>query len=211
MSGPVRLIETVRVIDGTSPLWEQHVRRLRRSAATLGIPLGALAAPSGPDRIVRLCAGMEGIDLEERPVPAPSALTVSLATVPHPGYPHKTDRRQAFEAARREAECHGAGEALLLTREGWVAEGSYTTLLWWDDRGLAAPPLELGILPSIARERIAALAGGITEMRVAPGELRGRAIFLANAARGIMEVVSLQGESVRQDPRTAALAARFWP
>jgi branched-subunit amino acid aminotransferase/4-amino-4-deoxychorismate lyase len=211
MTGPVRLIETVRVIDGTSPLWERHLRRLRRSAAALGIPLGPLAAPSGHDRIIRICAGMEGIDIEERPVPVPAALPVALAAVPHPGYPHKTDRRAAFEAALREAEGHGAGEALLLSRTGWIAEGSYTTVLWWEDHGLAAPPLELGILPSIARERIAALAGGLTEMRATPGDLRGRAIFLANAARGIMEVVSLQGESVRQDPRTAALAARFWP
>ena len=94
---------------------------------------------------------------------------------------------------------------------GWVAEGSLSAVFWWDADGLAAPPLALGILPSVARERIGELAGGIRESRTDPKGLRGRAIFLANAARGIMEVVSLQGESVPQDLRTTALAKRFWP
>lgn len=211
MTEPARLIETVRILRGEAPLWAEHRARLRRSAAALGIDLGPVAAPSGTERIVRISAGPDGIRTEDRGAPAPRTLAVSVATVPHPGYPHKTDRREAFEAAHAEARVIGADEALLLTRDGWVAEGSFTTLLWWEDGVLAAPPLELGILPSIARERIARLAGGISEMRVVPSELGGRAIFLANAARGIVEVVSLQGESVPPDPRTAALAARFWP
>jgi 4-amino-4-deoxychorismate lyase len=211
MSATARLIETVRVLDGKAPLWEQHLARLRRSAAALGIALEPIAPPSGADRIVRVTVGQGGVGTEDRRIPVTPPLRVVVAAVTHPGYPHKTDQRSAFDAARREAQRHGAGEALLLSRDGWVAEGAFTTLLWWEDGGLAAPPLELGILPSIARERIAGLAGGVREIRVLPGELRGRAIFLANAARGIMEVVSLQGESVPQDPRTAALAARFWP
>ena len=211
MTHPVRLIETVRVLRGTAPLWRQHRARLERSAATLGLEFAPIAAPSGADRIVRVTVDADGAVTEDRPVPAPAALAVRFATVPHEPYPHKTDRRNAFEAARKEAEDQGAGEALLLTPEGWVAEGSFTTLLWWEYGALAGPPLELGILPSIARQRSAQVAAGIREIRVTPDELRHRAIFLANAARGIMEVVSLQGESVRPDPRTAALAARFWP
>lgn len=211
MIRPVHLIETVRVLRGEAPLWREHRSRLDRSAAALGVELAPIAAPAGADRIVRISAAPGGILTEDRAVPPPAALPVVFATVPHEPYPHKTDRRDAFEAARREAKDRGAGEALLLTPEGWVAEGAFTTLLWWEEDVLAGPPLELGILPSIARERCARLTAGIREIRMTRDALRHRALFLANAARGIMEVVSLQGESVRRDPRTAALAARFWP
>ena len=211
MTEPLHLVETVRVRRASAPLWRWHLSRLERSAATLGIRLDPIDAPGGRDRIVRISAGGDGTALEDRAVPASKAMAVAFSGVPHPGYPHKTDRREAFDAARAEAALDGADEALLSTGPGWVAEGSLSAVFWWDVDGLAAPPLALGILPSIARERIAELAGRIREIRIDPSSLRGRAIFLANAARGIMEVVSLQGESVPQDPRTAALAERFWP
>lgn len=211
MTSPVRLIETVRVLRGDAPLWAQHRSRLEHSAAVFGMELAPLPAPSGADRIVRISAGTGGVVTEDRPVPVSAPLSVRFATEPHQPYPHKTDRRDAFDAARHEAREQGAGEALLLTREGWVAEGTFTTLLWWEDDALAAPPLALGILPSIARQRIERLAAPVREIRATPEALRHRAIFLANAARGIVEVVSLQGESVRQDARTAALAEHFWP
>ena len=211
MTPSVRLIETVRVRRAEAPLWEQHLARLHRSAAALGLALEPIAAPTGADRIVRISAGPDGALTEDRPVPLPVPVPVAFASVPHPGYPHKTDRRAAFDAARKEARLDGAGEALLLAAEGWVAEGTFTTLLWWEGEALVGPPLALGILPSVARERITRLRGEIIERRVVPGDLRGRAIFLANAARGIMEVVSLQGESVPHDPRTAALRDGFWP
>ena len=211
MTGARCLIETVRVRQGSAPLWNHHSARLMRSAVALGWSLDPIEPPVGADRIVRIRAGEDGVSFEDRPVPAPGPLAVAFSGVPHPGYPHKTDQRSAFDEARREAALDHADEALLSTIQGWVAEGSLSALFWWGEDGLIAPPLSLGILPSIARERIAEIAGAVREMRTDPISLRGRAIFLANAARGIMEVVSLQGESVPRDPRTAVLAERFWP
>jgi branched-subunit amino acid aminotransferase/4-amino-4-deoxychorismate lyase len=40
--------------------------------------------------------------------------------------------------------------------------------------------------------------------------LEGRALFLANAARGIVEVATLDGVPVPRSPNTDALRARFW-
>jgi len=42
-------------------------------------------------------------------------------------------------------------------------------------------------------------------------EIRGRSLFVANAARGIVRVASLEGVAVPPDPPTEALAERFWP
>lgn len=159
---------------------------------------------------MRIVAGESGVSVEERPVAPPEPLRVAFAGIPHPGYPHKTDARDAFDRALEEAGIDGAAEALLSTREGWVAEGAYTALFWWEGAELMAPPLALDILPSVARHRIAAIAGKICEKRIDPVRLTGRSVFLANAARGVVEVVSLQGEIVHRDARTAELASRFW-
>jgi para-aminobenzoate synthetase/4-amino-4-deoxychorismate lyase len=208
--GATRLIETVRVCGGHAPLWPLHLARLRNSAAALGLRLGRIAVPTGDDRVVRIVAGNGEVSVDERPVAPLEPVRVAFAGVPHPGYPHKTDAREAFERALDEARVDGAEEALLSTTEGWVAEGSYTALFWWEDAGLMAPPLGLDILPSVARHRIAGLAGTIHEKRIDPRGLMGHSVFLANAARGVVEVASLQGEIVRRDERTAALASRFW-
>ncbi|HEU4828267.1 MAG TPA: aminotransferase class IV [Gemmatimonadales bacterium] len=207
----MRLIETVRVRAGRAPLWDLHLTRLRRSALVLGIPLEPIEPPAGTERVVRLVASAGGIGREDRPVAPVAALSVAFSGVAHPGYPHKTDQRAHFDAALAEACLDRADEALLSTESGWVAEGTFTALFWWDGARLAAPPQELGILPSVARARIAEISGGLVERRVDPRGLRGRPIFLANAARGIMEVASLHGERVPRDQRTDALARWFWP
>lgn len=208
---PLRLIETVRIRNGRAPLWPLHIARLERSAAALGLDIAPIEEPAGPDGVVRLLAGAEGVSVEARPLENAAPLTVVWSAVPHPQYPHKVDRREPFDRALTEARGRGAAEAILSTAEGWVAEGSFTTVFWWEGESLAAPPLALGILPSVARRRIGEIAGPLVEMRVEPGGLTGRPLFLANAARGIVEVALLQGESVPRDARTAALARRFWP
>lgn len=205
------LIETVRVSRGRAPLWHLHHSRLQASAAALGLRPAHLAEPSGADRVVRILAGNGEATIEER-LPGPSGpLPVAFSGLPHPGYPHKTDRREAFVRALAEVAVDGASEAILSTTEGWVAEGSFTAVLWWEGERIAAPPLGLRILPSVARRRIAEITGPIAEMRIDPQALAARSFFLANAARGIVEVAALQGESTCRDARTAALARRFWP
>ncbi|HEX6645297.1 MAG TPA: aminotransferase class IV, partial [Gemmatimonadales bacterium] len=91
------------------------------------------------------------------------------------------------------------------------AEGTVSTVLWWEGDRVAGPPLALGILPSVARARIVEIAGPIVERRLPPDDLTGRPFFLANAARGIMEVATWQGERVAPETRTEALRTAFWP
>jgi branched-subunit amino acid aminotransferase/4-amino-4-deoxychorismate lyase len=133
---------------------------------------------------------------------------VTAAAAHHP-YPHKTTARAQFERAAAEARSAGADEGLLLTPAGEVAETSIWGVFWWAGDRLCAPPLELGILPGVARARIRELVP-IEEHRVPRGGLERWPLLLANAARGIVEVATLDGVPVPRSPATTALRARFW-
>jgi branched-subunit amino acid aminotransferase/4-amino-4-deoxychorismate lyase len=207
------LIETVRVRNGVAPLWYLHLRRLASSCKALGVPLpGELLTPGGgSDRIHRLEVGQRGVDVGERPVGSTAPVALALAKVTHRPYPHKTTERAQFDRALEEARTAGADDAILLTAGGHVAECAVWGVFWWEDGRLCAPALELGGLPGVARARLEELTGGLVERRVRPGDLEGRGLFVANAARGVVPVASVEGRAVPQNPGTARLSGSFWP
>ncbi|MGI9040597.1 MAG: aminotransferase class IV [Gemmatimonadales bacterium] len=211
----IRLIETVRIRDGSAPLWYLHLRRLATSCKALGIPLpGELLTPAGgPDRVHRLEVGRAGVEITERPLGGLASVRLVTSSVPHRPYPHKTTDRGQFDRALTVARASGADDALLLTPGGaYLAECAVWALFWWEDGRVCTPALELGILPSVARARVAELAGGggLRERRVGVDGVRGRALFLGNAARGLVPVASLDREEVPEAAETSVLARRFW-
>ena len=205
------LIETVRVRRGEAPLWGLHLRRLFRSCAELGVPAPReLEVPGGRDRVHRLAVGPGGIEVTERPVGSASAVELVTAAVVHRPYPHKTTARSVFDRALAEAQQAGVDDALLLTEGGKVAECAIWTVFWWESAGeLCTPALDLGVLPGVARDRIGALVP-LAERRVARAALDERPIFVANAARGVVEVRTLDRARVPESPLTADLKAQFW-
>jgi branched-subunit amino acid aminotransferase/4-amino-4-deoxychorismate lyase len=206
------LIETVRIRNGVAPLWYLHLRRLATSCKALGVPLpGELITPGGgTDRIHRLEVGLRGVVLGERPVGSTGPVVLAVATAIHRPYPHKTTDRTQFDRALEEARALGADDALMLTAGGYVAECAVWGVFWWEGSRLCAPALELGVLPGVARARLAELTGGLIERRVRMGELQGRSLFVANAARGVVPVASLEGREVPQDLGTSRLSGSFW-
>jgi len=208
------LIETVRVVGGRAPLWPLHLARLERSAVALGVGLPAeIGAPSGgADRICRFEFGGRGrVRVTERGIERPPGLTLRTAGVPHRGYRHKTTDREWLDAARLDAASRGADDVLLLSELGFAAESSVWSLFWWDGGRLAAPSLALGILPGVARARLAELAGGLLEREVPGHALVGLGAFLANAGRGIVPILEIDGELVAPNEEIAPLTAAFWP
>jgi branched-subunit amino acid aminotransferase/4-amino-4-deoxychorismate lyase len=207
------LIETVRIRNGAAPLWYLHLRRLATSCKALGVPLpGELITPGGgADRIHRLEVGPRGVKLSARPVGSTAPVSLALATVVHRSYTHKTTDRVQFNRALEEARAAGADDAIMLTAGGWVAECAVWGLFWWEGGRLCAPALELGVLPGVARARLEEMAGGLVERRVRLGDLEGRSLFVANAARGVVPVATLEGRKVPQDPGTARVSGTFWP
>jgi branched-subunit amino acid aminotransferase/4-amino-4-deoxychorismate lyase len=211
------LIETLRVREGRIPFLERHLARLGRSLVALGLPrpsqdVAALVTPFAGtgNAVLRLevCDGRAAVTVREQPSLDPPA--VITASEPHVPYPHKTTERDCFADAAREAVVGEADDALLLTHEGWVAEGTVWNVYWWDGAVLRTPGLALGILPGIGRARVLELGPG-EESRCARPDLNGKSLFLVNAVRGVVPVASLDGARVAADPRTAELARRFWP
>ena len=212
------LIETMRVRDGRIPFLDRHLARLARSVAELGLPrpkqdIAALVAPfSGTGNAVlrvEVLDGRASVTVRDLPSLAPPA--VITASEPHEPYPHKTTERDCFTDAGQEAEVAEADDALLLTPEGWVAEGTVWSVFWWDGDLLRTPALDLGILPGIGRARVLELVKRAEQGRYRKQALAGKSLFLTNAVRGIVPIASLDGVPVPADPRTAELAQSFWP
>lgn len=211
------LIETMRVRGGRIPFLARHLERLERSLRELGLSgpsqdVQELVRPFAEigDAVLRLEVADGRASVTVRALPELAPPSVITASEPHEPYPHKITERDCFVDAAREAEVAEADDALLLTHEGLVAEGTTWTLFWWDGKRLRTPAIELGILPGVARARVRELRA-VDEGRYPRDALREKSVFLTNAVRGIVPVASLDGVSVRRDRRTAELARRFWP
>lgn len=210
MMGPT-LIETVRVRNGEAPLWGLHLRRLYRSCKALGVPAPLeLEVPGGgADRVHRLEVDARGVRVSEREVGSPEPVRLVTSRVTHRPYPHKITQRDQFDRALSEARSAGADDALLLTEGGFAGECAIWGLFWWEGDCLCAPALELGVLPGVGRARIAELVR-VEERRAPRKALEERSVFVANAARGIVEVAVLDGVRVPRAGATESLRARFW-
>ena len=207
------LIETVRVKHGRAPLWPYHLDRLERSCAALGIPFPLDLAPpvGGDDRLVRFEVSASEVEVSERPVGSVAPVRLVTARTVHQPYPDKTTDRETFDLALGEAEAAGADDAVLLTPEGYVAEPCIWSLFWWEGDRIAGPASSLGVLPGVARARLAEWAGPLLERHVERGYLGGRSLFVANAGRGVVPVAQLDGVAVPESPDLARVAAVFWP
>ena len=207
----------MRATQGRLPWLDRHLTRLRASLAALGAPeppheladLVRFAAGAG-DRVVRVELTDGHAEIATREVNAEQAIRIVVSREIHRSYPHKTTRREQFGRALAGARRSGAHDAVLVTAEGFVAEGTAWNLFWWDKGNLCTPAAALGILPGLGRARIMELAD-VTEQQVPVAALVGRSLFLVNAVRGIVEIGVLEGAPVRRDPRTVELAQRFWP
>ena len=215
--------ETIRVRNGRLPFIDRHIERLRGGCAAVGMPppraLGArldeLGLGDRPDRALRVEWDGSTLDISERPVPSTAPLALVTSSVPHPGYAVKTTARTAFEQAQAEARQNGADEGLLLTADGAVAEGTLFAICWFEGAVLRVPSLDLGILPSIGRDRVIELVGQIG-LDVEPGcfareLLEGRPAFITTSVRGVVGVAMLDGVRVPHDPRIKQLRDAFWP
>ena len=207
----------MRVRDGRIALLQRHLARLGRSLGELGLPtpsqdVVALVQPFAAtgEAVLRVEVrdGRASVTVRELPPLAPP--TLITASEPHQSYPHKTTERDCFTDAGREAEVAEADDALLLTPEGWVAEGTVWTVFWWDGDALRTPALDLGILPGVGRTRVLELVKP-DQGRYRTQALAGKSLFLTNAVRGVVPIASLDGVPVPADSRTAELARRFWP
>lgn len=176
--------ESLRSYGGVAFRQRQHLDRLDRSAAALGLGLPARndmnswvsdRAAVG-DCTVRVVAtggtdekatgeGSRFIVFAE-PMPHIDE-AVSLLPVEAPWHPDgatseltgaKTLSYGPNVAARMHAKAEGYGDALLIGRSGTVLEGPTNTVAWITDGVFETPELELGILASVTRQAVLEVA-----------------------------------------------------
>lgn len=95
---------------------------------------------------------------------------------------------------RRKANLNGADEAVILSDDGYIADGALSSILWWRGETLCAPDHTTTWLPSVTRSlllKIATQAGYETKVeRAKPADLAGCEIWSVSALQGIRSVVS---------------------
>lgn len=124
-------------------------------------------------------------------------------------YPEPDPREKPFvkgpdlslcQQLRRKANLHGADEAVLLDDQGFIADGSLSSILWWRDGRLCGPDESTDWLESITRHELfelAAQAGFETvSERCKPSDLQGLEIWSASSLQGVRGVKNWAGINV---------------
>ena len=176
--------EALRAYGGVAFRQRQHLDRLGRSAAALGIELPPRSDVDGwvADRAAEGNCTVRVVvtgGTDERVTGENSRVivfaeplahfdkTVTLLPVEAPWHPDgtvseltgaKTLSYGPNVAARIHARAEGFGDALLVGRSGTVLEGPTNTVAWITDGVLETPALNLGILASVTRQAVLEVA-----------------------------------------------------
>ncbi|HEX4741709.1 MAG TPA: aminodeoxychorismate synthase component I [Caulobacteraceae bacterium] len=183
----------------------RHLDRLEASSAALGFAFdrraaeyelarcaGRWAEGGAGDRRMRLLLRRTG-DLTVESVAAPATddglLTIGFASgrldAGDPFLRHKTTCRAAYDVAVAEAKAAGWAEALILNRDGQVADASRHTLFAGVGESLVTPPLTAGALPGVLRGELIE-AGRAAERSLTPRDLEAAdQLFIGNSLRGL--------------------------
>jgi para-aminobenzoate synthetase/4-amino-4-deoxychorismate lyase len=192
------LIETMAFdpVDGL-PLLDRHMARMKASAEAFGFAFDRhearnelqaatfrLRAPA----LVRLLASARGgLAIEVRPMPPRPDGPVAIATAPLPvassdfRLRHKTTDRAFYNRARAAA---GTFDVALVDGDGFVTEGSFTSIFVERAGKLLTPPLARGLLPGVLRGSLID-AGCAVEAELTPDDLRD-GFLVGNAVRGLL-------------------------
>jgi para-aminobenzoate synthetase/4-amino-4-deoxychorismate lyase len=192
------LLETMRFDpeDGLVEL-ERHIARLGASAAALGFRFDrhdvrnelhmATFRLVAPARVrLRLSPG-GAVAIETGPLPPPPARPLAVAVVPLALDPddlrlrHKTADRAFYDDARARA---GTDEVVFARPDGWLTEGSFTTLFVERRGRLLTPPLDLGLQAGILRAALLE-EGRAIEAPLEAADLAD-GFLLGNALRGLL-------------------------
>ena len=221
--------EVIRVYAGRPFALDEHLERMRRSAANLRLngsfpreryereTAELLAARGGEefDGQLRLVLTREGRRLL---LTEPATLLEERVRLGYVTYAPtrvldgvKSLSYAANMLCSRLARARGFDEALLVTPHGRVLEGPTSSFFWVDPQGrLCTPPLADHILASITRAHVMGLVE-VEERSVTAEELvEAREAFLASTAREVQSVAAIEDQELPETGEvTRATAAAF--
>jgi branched-chain amino acid aminotransferase len=218
------VFEVMRLYGGRPFALDDHLERMKGSAANLRLPLDPeamrsdiqtlLAAARPGDALLRVLAtrGERRIVLiEELPEHPPTIRLASVTYAP----PRILDGVKSLSyagnmLATRLAKERGADEALLVTPHGRVLEAPTSTFFWVGGGVLRTPPLDEHILDSITR-RILVDELEVEEASCALDDLASAdEAFLASTIREVQAISAIDDrELATGGPLTAQAAERF--
>lgn len=196
---PFDLIETMAFDPERGiPLLDRHIARMRASAQLFGFIFDRHAVRNElqaatfrlrePRRVRLLLARSGAIAIGIAPMPAAPESPVQVAILPLPVAPddfrlaHKTSRRSFY------TRVEGAFETIYTDPEGYLTEGSFTSIFVERDGVLVTPPLTRGLLPGVLRAELLA-TGRAVEGDLTPADLEN-GFLLGNALRGLVSAVT---------------------
>lgn len=186
---------------------ERHLARMQGSAEALGFAFDrhslrnelqtATFRITEPSRVRVLLARGGAVAVEVRPNTGWQQAVIPVAAVPRgapaddPRLHHKTTDRSLYDAARTAG---GTFEVVMVDRDGFLTEGSFTSIFLERGDRLVTPPLSRGLLPGVLRQHLIDI-GQAEEGDIRPSDIRGN-FFLGNAVRGLVAatLVARRGE-----------------
>lgn len=178
----------------------RHLARIKASATTFGFAFDRHAARNelqaatfrlaDPSRVRLLLSKSGAFAIETAAAPvrpeAPVSVTVMPQPVPSTDYRlrHKTTNRSFYDEARRAA---GTFEVAFTDTEGFLTEGSFTSVFVERDGVLLTPPLARALLPGVLRASLID-SGRAIEADLTPADL-AEGFFVGNALRGLIPAV----------------------
>jgi branched-chain amino acid aminotransferase len=219
------VFDAARIYDGQLFAFEDHLRRLERSAANIRLACDTEAvradayrlvaeAGTGPDhqvlRII-LTRGGRRLLLTEGVPELPERLRLASITF-SPSRVLDGVKSLSYGSnmlARRLARERGCDDALLVTPHGRVLEAPTSSIFWISGGEIHTPPLDEHILASITR-RIVIEETGAVEQSVSLDELlKADEVFLASTVREVHPVVAVdEQEFTAPGPISAEVAEK---
>ena len=217
-AGAVRVADSWLVVDSTAVTMERHVDRFVTSVRPLMPDMDlstfvrdavALIPKSG-----RWFPRIEAIDygdgallrfhLREAPAPLTEVVLATSTHDPRTTPAVKGPDLERLGDLRREFGC---GEAVILT-DGTIAEGAWSSIVWWRDDTLHVVSPDIARLPSVTERAIrvhaATIGAPVIESTVRPEELNGCEVWTLSALHGIRVATEwLAGPALHREPGRA--------
>ncbi len=215
------VFEVVRVYGGEPFAWEEHLRRMARSAGSLRLELDVGAVAREVQALLDTTPGFDGqlrvlvtrggrrIAILE-PVAAHSE-TIALQTVEYvPTRILDQIKSLSYAAnmlATRLAKEAGADEALMITAHKRVLEAPTSSFFYVLENELFTPPLDDHILDSITRRHVVELTGASERITTTDDLADIEEAFLASTTREVQPVSAIDGRALRAAPGAHTSAA----